>query len=130
MVEHYLDKEVWKDIPGFEGEYQVSAFGRIRSLDTIKYYLKNGKQEKQFHKGKILKPYQQAGGYLTVTLYKDGLEEFWFVHRLLAITFLENPKGWKSVSFKDGNKSNVKLENIMWGRKSKREKIQSSDNRV
>ena len=114
-------KEEWKDIPNFEGEYQASTHGRIRSLDTMKYYLKNGKEEKQFHRGKILKPYPQAGGYMTVTLYKDGLEEFWFVHRLLAITFLENPKKWKSVSFKDGNKNNVTIENIRWGRKSKRE---------
>ena len=116
-----MKKEVWKDIPNFEGEYQASTFGRIRSLDVFKEYINfKGTYCRQRKKCKILKAYPQAGGYFTVTLYKDGLEEFWFVHRLLAITFLENPKGWKSVSFKDGNKNNVKLENIMWGRKSKR----------
>ena len=126
-----MKKEIWKDIPNFEGEYQASTLGRIRSLDVFKEYINfKGTYCRQRKKGKILKAYPQAGGYFTVTLYKDGAEEFWFVHRLLAITFLENPKGWKSVSFKDGNKSNVKLENIMWGRKSKREKMQSSDNRV
>ena len=118
-----MDREEWKYIPNFEGEYQASTHGRIRSLDCFKYYLKNGKKVKQFHRGKILKPYPQAGGYLTVTLYKDGIEEFWFVHRLLAITFLENPNGYKTVSFIDGNKIKININNIMWGRKSKYEKL-------
>ena len=118
MVEHYLDKEVWKDIPGFEGEYQASTFGRIRSLDVLKEYINfKGTYCKQRKNGKILKPYPQAGGYMTVTLYRDGIEEFWFVHRLLAITFIDNPKKFKMVSFKDGNKYNINIKNLTWGRK-------------
>ena len=120
MVEHYLDKEVWKDIPGFEGEYQASTFGRIRSLDVLKEYINfKGTCCTQRKNGKILKPYPQAGGYMTVTLYKNGVEEFWFVHRLLAITFIENPLGYKKVTFKDGNKHNITLDNLRWGGGSK-----------
>ena len=118
MVEHYLDKEVWKDIPGFEGEYQASTFGRIRSLDVLKEYINfKGTYCTQRKKGKVLKPYPQAGGYMTVTLYRDGIEEFWFVHRLLAITFIDNHKKFKMVSFKDGNKYNINIKNLAWGRK-------------
>ena len=110
--------EIWKDIPGFEGLYQASTLGRIRSVDAVKKYRwGNGTEISYHHKGKVLKPYPQARGYLTVTLYKDGVEEFWFVHRLVAITFLENPKGYISVSFRDKNKNNTKLENLRWGRK-------------
>ena len=115
--------EEWKDIPNFEGLYQASTHGRIKSLDTIKEYTNfKGKVCRQFKKGKILKPYKQAGEYLTVTLYKDGIEEFWFVHRLVALTFLKNPKGFKSVSFINGNKNNTKANNLRWGRVSKKEK--------
>ena len=111
-------EEVWKDIPGFEGRYQASTLGRVRSVDAVKNYRRrSGKEVNYHHKGRILKSYPQAGGYLTVTLYRAGVEEFWFVHRLVAMTFLENPKGYKSVSFRDKNKNNTKLENLRWGRK-------------
>lgn len=116
MDELYLkEKEIWKDIPGFEGIYQASTFGRIRSLDAIKKYVNfKGTTCNQKKFGKILKPYPQSGGYMTVTLYKNGTFENWFVHRLVALTFLENPKNGKKVSFKDGNKYNIALENLFW----------------
>lgn len=119
MVEHYLtNEEVWKDIPGFEGEYQASTFGRIRSLDVLKEYVNfKGTYCKQRKEGKILKPFPSAGGYMAVTLYKECVAKDWFVHRLLAITFIENPKKFKTVRFKDGNKYNINLKNLMWGRK-------------
>ena len=122
MDELYLkDKEIWKDIPGFEGKYQASTFGRIRSLDVVKDYVNfKGTYCKQRKPGKVLKPYPQAGGYMTVTLYDDGIENFMFVHRLLALTFLENEKNMKIVSFKDGNKYNITLDNLCWGKPSKK----------
>ena len=110
--------EVWKDIPGHEGLYQASTLGRIRSLDVIKEQSsKLGKRFKFLHKGKILKSWKGPRGYLTVALYIDGVMFDCFVHRLVAMTFLENPKGYKSVSFRDKNKNNTKLENLRWGRK-------------
>lgn len=110
--------EIWGDIPEFEGEYQASTFGRVRSLDVLKEYVNfKGTYCKQRKAGKILKPFPSAGGYMAVTLYREGVAEDWFVHRLLAITFLENPHCRKSVSFKDGNKYNITLGNLRWGRK-------------
>ena len=113
--------EIWKDIPGYEGLYQVSTMGRVRSLDVIQEYrYMDGRSSKRLHKGRILKPYAFVDGFLTVTLYKEGVREVFLVHRLVATMFLENPKGYKMVSFRDKNKYNLKLENLMWGRKGKR----------
>ena len=112
--------EIWKDIPGHEGEYQASTLGRIRSVDVMKErYSKLKKKISYLHEGRILKPWCGPGGYLTVSLYKDGVMEDLFVHRLVAFTFLENPKGYKSVSFRDKNKYNTKLENLRWGGKGR-----------
>lgn len=111
--------EEWRDIEGYEGLYQVSNIGRVRSLDAIKEcFSKCGNRYKSVHHGKILKPYPQAGGYLTVTLYKYGVPEYQFVHRLVASTFLENTKNHGIVSFIDGNKYNIVKENLRWGRKA------------
>lgn len=113
-----MTEEKWKDIPGYEGLYQVSTLSRIRSLDVVKEYCcSNGRKKKRLHKGMVLKHWRGPGGFLTVTLYKDRIPEFKAVHRLVAVAFLENPKGYKSVSFRDKDRYNVKLENLRWGRK-------------
>lgn len=113
-----MTEELWKDIDGYEGLYQVSTLGRVRSLDVVKEQgSKYGKRFKFFHKGRILKPWNGPSGYLTVSLHKDGVVDDYFVHRLIAIAFLENPKGYKSVSFRDKDRTNTKLENLRWGRK-------------
>lgn len=100
--------------------YQASTLGRVRSLDkTVDICYMNGKPFKRKTKGRILKPYIFSGGYMTVTLYKDGIPDVYFVHRLVAFTFLENPKGYKSVTFRDKDKYNTKLENLRWGGKGR-----------
>lgn len=112
--------EEWKDITNYEGLYQISSLGRVRSLDkTVDVCYIGGKPFKRKTKGRILKPYIFSGGFMTVSLYKDGISEDWFVHRLVAFAFLENKKNKKIVSFKDGNKYNISLDNLCWGRVSK-----------
>lgn len=112
--------EEWKDIPNYEGLYQASTLGRIRSVDKeVECESIYGKKYKQKKRGKVLKPYPQANGYMTVTLYKNGEENFAFVHRLLAMTFLKNTKDRKVVSFVDGNKYNITLDNLCWGKAKK-----------
>lgn len=114
-----MRKEEWRDIEGYEGLYQVSNTGRVKSLDAIKEcFSKCGNKYQSFHHGKMLKAYPQAGGYMTVTLYKYGVAEYWFVHRLVALAFLENTKNHQIVSFIDGDKYNITAENLRWGRKS------------
>lgn len=76
-------EEIWKDIPGYEGYYEISNLGRIRCCERID---KIGRHKKS----KILKPYKQYDGYLKICLHKDCKQEKIMVHRLVAQTFIPN----------------------------------------
>lgn len=103
-------KEIWKDIAGYEGKYQVSNLGRIRSLDRIVY----NQGRHYFQNGKILKAGSQKSGYLFVTLYKAGKRKEYLVHRLVAQAFIPNPNGLSQVNHKDEDVTNNKVENLEW----------------
>ena len=96
-------EEIWKDIAGYEGLYQVSNLGNVKSLN----YHRSGNQ-------KVLSPANGPSGYFTVRLTKDGKGASKFVHKLVAIAFLENQDGKLCVNHKDGNKHNNRLENLEW----------------
>lgn len=86
--------EIWKDIPGYEGLYQASNLGRIKSLNhSMVQKWKNNKQVFHQYKGRILKGWIQNTGYLTVTLKNKKYS----VHRIIALTFLQKAKGKNSV---------------------------------
>lgn len=107
-------KEIWKDIPEYEGLYQVSNLGNVKSLDHIK---RNGKYDnkKCLSKGKILKPaIQKDSGYIFVSLSKDGKTKGYRVHRLVALCFIDNPNNLRCVNHKDENKANNKIDNLEW----------------
>ena len=89
-------KEIWADISGYDGKYQVSTWGRVRSA-----------------KG-ILKPYRTEKGYLKVGLLKDGVNRKHRVNRLVAETFLPNWSGMPEVNHIDGNKENNSVTNLEW----------------
>ena len=91
-----MENEVWKEIDGFEGLYEVSNKGEIRS--------KRG----------LLKPQKNNCGYYRVTLSKDGIEKRYFVHRIVAETFIDNEEQFKCVNHKDENKLNNCCENLEW----------------
>ena len=97
------EKEIWKDIEGFEGLYQVSSYGRVKSLN----YRRTCKEG-------ILKPLKDRGEYLHVNLCKDGKMKHYPVHRLVATAFVENPEGYTEVNHKDENKQNNCMENLEW----------------
>lgn len=112
-----MTEELWKDIEGFEGLYQVSTLGRVRSLDVVKhFYPMERKPYTQLRKGKVLKPYRGPANFLKVLLYKDGEIARKTVHHLVAEAFLENPMGRKMVWFKDGDKTNTRLDNLKWSK--------------
>lgn len=94
-------KEVWKDIPNYEGLYQINNFGNIKSL-----YNYRGKNN-------ILKP-RIKRGYYTIGLRKDGKRKWIGIHRLLADTFIPNPNNYPVVNHKDENKLNNNLDNLEW----------------
>lgn len=98
-------KEIWKDIPEYEGYYQISNLGRIKSLISF-----NG--HKFIHKEKILKP--QKNRYLTVRLAKNKNIKQYTVHRLVAKVFLLNKENKPCVNHIDGNKYNNNINNLEW----------------
>ena len=98
-----MTKENWKDIEGYEGIYQVSDRGRVKSLN----YNHTGKE-------KILKTRKVKERYLHVCLWKDGEYKFCFVHRLVAQAFIPNPKNYPIINHKDENPSNNCVGNLEW----------------
>ena len=101
--------EIWKDIPGYEGFYQASNLGRIKSL---LFY--NNRYKKYIKREKILKTTTQKTGYLMLTLCKDKKKSNLLVHRIIAKTFLSNPNNYPQVNHKDGNKKNNCVDNLEW----------------
>lgn len=94
-------EEIFKDIYGYEGLYQISNLGRVKSLN----YNKTRKE-------KILKYRKHRYGYLMVVLFKDGKRKEILVHRLVAQAFLPNLDNLPQVNHKDENKTNNCVENL------------------
>ena len=104
-------KEIWKDVPGYEGMYRVSNLGRVKSLPRIKKAFKgvyyNTKQ-------RILKNDILPSGYYRVVLHKNSKAIKSFVHRLVARTFIPNPERKPEVNHKNGVKADNKADNLEW----------------
>lgn len=103
--------EIWESIIGYEGYYEISNCGRVRSVDRTIYF-KNNKGSR-FYKGKILKQ-KYHNGYALVNLNKNKNMETLAVHILVAKHFLENPLNLPVVNHKDGVKSNNNVTNLEW----------------
>lgn len=101
--------EIWKDTiyPG----YQVSNLGRFRSLDR-KVQKRDGST--QMYKSRVLKQGLGTSGYLGVTFSREGKNKTFLAHRLVALSFLQNPDSKKTVNHLDGDKTNNKANNLEW----------------
>lgn len=102
--------EIWKDIPGYEGLYQVSNLGNIKSLDRYVF----GIYKDRFIRGKIKKLTINKKGYLKITLFKNGKGNTREVHRIIAEAFIPNIENKSQVNHIDGNKQNNNVENLEW----------------
>lgn len=103
-----MDKEIWKDIKGYEGLYQVSNYGRVKSLGReVKY--KNGRVS--WYNSMILKPMDNGRGYLTVHLRKNGKRSVKYIHRLVAETFINDIEN-NDINHKDFDRKNNRLDNL------------------
>jgi len=106
-------EEVWRDIDGFKGLYQVSNTGRIKSLPRMRVSSKNCKRN-YLIKGKIIKSRMDRDGYHELNLYENGKPYFKKVHRLVGISFIENPLNLPEINHIDLNKSNNNYLNLEW----------------
>ena len=102
-----MSEEIWKPVVGYEGLYEVSNTGRVRSLD--RYDRMN-----RFWKGRILNLHTDTGGYLYAQLYLNGKGKNYLVHRMVAQAFIPNPDNLPQVNHKDENKINDCVENLEW----------------
>ena len=105
-----IKEEIWKPIPNFEGYYEASNTGKIKSVERI---VRNGRGYKKITPT-ILKPSLDEWGYYHVSLSKNGKGYTKRVNRLIAMTFLPNPKNYPQVNHLDGIKENNNVDNLEW----------------
>lgn len=95
--------EIWKDIEGYEGKYQVSNEGRVKSLN----YNNTGKEH-------LLIPSSDKRGYKHVNLFLNGYKKMKLIHRLVAEAFIENPNNYPQINHKNEKKDENYVENLEW----------------
>lgn len=103
--------EEWKSITGYEGLYEVSSYGRVRSVDR---YVKSKSKSYRLHKGKVLICSITKYGYVRCNIKVNGVTRSYFVHRLVAEVFIPNPYNLPQVNHKDEDKTNNMVDNLEW----------------
>ena len=113
-IKNYLFEE-WRPVAGYEDIYEVSNYGRVRSLDRV---IMRCDGKKMPLKGTFLKPIPERNGYLRVDLSRaeNGkiTSKRHYIHRLVAIAFIPNPLGLPEINHKDEDKTNNHVENLEW----------------
>ena len=101
--DYYPAEEIWKPVQGFESLYEISNFGRVKSIGKYNT-CKRG----------IMKPMVDPCGYEHVALYNQNNRKDISIHRLVAIAFIPNPNGYKYVNHIDENRTNNVVSNLEW----------------
>ncbi len=121
-----MEGEIWKDIEGYEGLYQVSNMGRVKSLERTQPYNRNKNKYYKKIASKILKQEPRPNGYLKVSLSKDKKQKDVSIHRLVAEMFIPNSENKPTVDHIDTIKTNNRVENLRWAT----QKEQLNDNKI
>lgn len=107
--------EIWKDVEGYEGYYQVSSLGRIKSLERV---VARSTGKTIVFKESILSPSSYPGEYSRVYLFVNSKKKSKYIHRLIAQAFIPNLENKPEVNHKDGDKSNNNKSNLEWATRS------------
>lgn len=110
-----MNIEVWRAVPGYEGRYEVSDLGRVRSLDRTVELIRLGKTTTRRRKGVVLSPGLTPEGYLLVVLHRDDGGSTRRVHRLVLEAFVGPAPSGTQALHGDGDEGNCRLSNLRWG---------------
>lgn len=112
---------VWAPVPGYEGIYEVSSAGEVRSVNRVVPGTRSGKATWIRVSGRTMKLRTGDDGYVRVRLNRDNTGRGFLVHRLVALAHVKNPDDKPQAAHKDGDRSNNKASNIVWATQSENE---------